>query len=284
MILRPPVKPPAPYFKSGAELEVLHWLKGGRLHHAVIFTGQTAERRRQLTVEMAKVLFCESQKSGMPCEKCTICYRLKNGMHPDLVIFDSKPTDFIRIEQVRQFCGELDIGQTEAPFKIGVLDNADRMNVAAANAFLKTLEEPRENRLLWLLASQPNSMLATIRSRCLEMSLGTSVVSALPSSDDTEIAAAFGEWARHGRIPEALSEVEKDREKGVRWVSFIQTQLRNAAVDKENADSFFKQWSQYELIYKFEKAVELESRLRSQANYALMFEVFFRSELQGERT
>lgn len=269
-------------FQTSAEIELLHWVKGGRLHHAVILSGQSPERRRQLAVEMAKVLFCETPKQGLACEKCSSCYRVKNNSHPDLVIFDSKPTDFIRIEQVREFCAELDIGQTEARYKIGVLDNADRMNVAAANAFLKTLEEPREGRLLWLLASQPNAMLATIRSRCLEMSLGATV--AAPAAEDTEIATAFKEWARAGKLPEALSEADKDREAGLRWVNFLQTQLRNATVDKKLADPFFAQWSPYALLQKFEKAVELEGRLRSQANYALMLEVFFRSELKGDRT
>ena len=123
-------------------------------------------------------------------------------------------------------------------------------------------------------------MLATIRSRCLEMSLGASVVT--PVAEDTELVTAFKEWAEAGQVPEALSEADKDREKGMRWVTFIQTQLRNAMVDKKLADPFFAQWGLYALLQKFEKAVELEGRLRSQANYALMLEVFFRSELLPE--
>ncbi len=284
-----PLPPNSDFFKSDAEKRLLEWLGGARLHHAVILSGLTPERRRQMAVEMAKVLFCQSPlATGAGCQKCSACLRLQQGGHPDLVIFDSKATDYIRIEQIRQFCGELDIGQTESHFKIGVLDNADRMNPAAANAFLKTLEEPREGRLLWLLASQPNAMLPTIRSRCLEMSLGASTFEVKDKAEDQAMADAFLEWTTQRKIPSLFSEVEKDREKGLKWAWFFQSQLRNAVVVEpskiELADKnrgFFKQWSPYELMVKFEKAVELEGRLRSQANYALMLEVFLRSELSG---
>jgi hypothetical protein len=164
-----------------------------------------------------------------------------------------------------------------------VLDNADRLNASAANAFLKTLEEPKEGRLIWLLAEQPNAMLPTIRSRCLELSLGASHEVA-DGNAYSEEQAAFQDWAKAYALPATLSETEKDREKALRWVGFLQTQVRNAAFDKTKADPFFSRFNHYDLIHKFEKLLELEARLRSQANYALMLEIFFKTELRGEAT
>ena len=264
-----------------AERRIREWLQGTRLHHAVILSGGHDERRKELALEMAKSLFCEKRKiEPLGCNKCSACLRLTGGNHPDYVFFDSKATDIIRIEQIRQFCGEMEIAPVNAPYKIGVLHHADRMNPSAANAFLKTLEEPGEQRLLWLLAAQPNAFLPTIRSRCLEMSIGPVSEEVGAAESVAELAEAFSEWADHGRMPEALHDVEKDREKGIAWVRYLQTELRNAAVTgKSNHPKFFSRWPAYDLTNKFEKAVELEGRLRSQANYALMIEVFFRTEL-----
>ena len=264
-----------------AERRIREWLHGTRLHHAVILSGGHADRRKELALEMAKSLFCDKRKiEPLGCGKCSACLRLTGGNHPDFVFFDSKPTDIIRIEQIRQFCGEMQIAPVNAPYKIGVLHHADRMNPSAANAFLKTLEEPGEQRLLWLLAAQPNAFLATIRSRCLEMSIGPVSEEVGAAESVTELTEAFKEWADHGRMPEAIHDVEKDREKGIAWVRYLQTELRNAAVTgRSNHPKFFSRWPAYDLTKKFEKAVELEGRLRSQANYALMLEVFFRAEL-----
>ncbi len=273
--------PTAPAGDPEAERRIREWLHGERLHHAVILSGGHADRRKALALEMAQSLFCDNRKvrpSG--CGKCSACARLISGNHPDYVFFDSKPTDFIRIEAMREFCGDMAVPPINAPYKIGVLRHADRMNPSAANAFLKTLEEPGERRLLWLLAAQPNAFLATIRSRCLEMTIGPVSEEVGATEAQGDLSASFAEWADAGRIPEALSEVEKDREKGIAWVRYLQTELRNAAVSgKSNHQKFFSRWSGYELTTKFEKAVELEGRLRSQANYALMLEVFFKAEL-----
>jgi len=266
---------------DNAERSLREYLHGQRLHHALILSGGNPDRRKELAVEMAKSLFCEKRKTDPAgCGKCSACSRVTNGAHPDLVVFDSKPTDVIKIEQIRQFCTEMEIGATSARYKIGILNNADRMNVPAANAFLKTLEEPGENRLLWLLASQPNAFLPTIRSRCLEMSLGPSLENAEEATAESELAREFSMWTESGKVPAGLSEVEKDREKGVAWVRYLQTELRNAAVGVGgHHQKFFSRWEPYDLIQKFDKAVELEGRLRSQANYALMLELFIRSEL-----
>ncbi len=91
----------------------------------------------------------------------------------------------ISVEQMRQLEGQLQMRAAEAGMKVGVIVDADRMLPAAANAFLKTLEEPPANSLLLLLTTQPESLLDTIISRCIEIPLKESV---RPKLSEREVA------------------------------------------------------------------------------------------------
>jgi DNA polymerase-3 subunit delta' len=79
----------------------------------------------------------------------------------------------IRIEQVRDLCAELALTSHQGGYKVGILSPADSMNRFAANALLKTLEEPAKNTLLILVASQPSRLPATIMSRCQRINIRT---------------------------------------------------------------------------------------------------------------
>jgi len=96
--------------------------------------------------------------------------RVANNQHPDLIrvhpVDDSKQ---IRIEQVRELAAELALTSHQGGYKVGILSPADTMNRFAANALLKTLEEPPPRTLLILVATQPSRLPATILSRCQKL-------------------------------------------------------------------------------------------------------------------
>ncbi len=104
---------------------------------------------------------------GGPCGECASCRRASEGRHPDLLtvrpIDDSQQ---IRIEQVRELCAELALTSHQGGYKVAILDPADTLNRFAANALLKTLEEPPPRTLLALVAAQPSRLPATLTSRC----------------------------------------------------------------------------------------------------------------------
>ena len=109
----------------------------------------------------------------VPCGQCSQCRRIADGIHPDVRIIGVGTGDEeganrrdIRIEQVREIESFLNLTPYEGACKVVIVDGAELMNTAAANALLKTLEEPPPDSLLLLLTANEDALLPTIRSRC----------------------------------------------------------------------------------------------------------------------
>src|SRR5210317_241190 len=137
-------------------------LASGRLAHAYLFAGPDGIGKRLMAMALARAIVCEEQRG---CGNCLACRKIDHQNHPDLHILEPDGKA-IKIEQIRAFQRELNLKPLEAPRKICMIEQADTMTVGAANALLKTLEEPRGDTLLVLLSAQPNRLLQTIRSRC----------------------------------------------------------------------------------------------------------------------
>jgi DNA polymerase-3 subunit delta' len=152
----------------------------GRLGHAYLFHGADLEQLENVARALAKTLNCEKPKrrpeNEQPvdcCDACPSCQRIDNDNHPDITwLRPESKLRVIKIEQIRELLQLVYLKPTIAPVKVAVLVAADRLNVQAANAFLKTLEEPPEDSVLILLTTEPQRILDTIRSRCLRLSFG----------------------------------------------------------------------------------------------------------------
>ncbi|MGO9477557.1 MAG: ATP-binding protein, partial [Limisphaerales bacterium] len=104
------------------------------------------------------------------CDECSTCRKIENETHAD--IHWARPESksrIITVEQMRELMHEIQLKPTEAGYKVAVIAAADRLNVQAANAFLKTLEEPPARSVLILLSTEPQRILETILSRCLRL-------------------------------------------------------------------------------------------------------------------
>ncbi|MDY0268024.1 DNA polymerase III subunit delta' [Trichloromonas sp.] len=137
-------------------------LAHGRLAHAYLFEGPEGVGKRLMATALVRALFCAE---GTGCGRCPACRKIDHHNHPDLHILEADGQT-IKIEQVRALQKELTFRPLEGPRKVCLIDGAERMNAAAANSLLKTLEEPSGDALLILLSSRPESILSTIRSRC----------------------------------------------------------------------------------------------------------------------
>lgn len=140
----------------------------GRLPHALLFYGVEGVGKRLFARRFSQSLLCShTDAGGEPCGSCHACQVYSAGNHPDFHWLEPEETGkAIRIDAVRELCRELALTPQFGHNKIAVIAPADRLNSAAANALLKTLEEPPDNTLLILVSSRPGYLPATIRSRC----------------------------------------------------------------------------------------------------------------------
>lgn len=143
-----------------------------RVAHAYLFHGPDRIGKRLLALRFMQTMVCEDpMPPGEPdaCGRCRSCYQFDQGTHPDLSLIRPDPeqsTPQIKIEDIRELESRLIYRPLIAPRKFCLIDDADTMNLSAANALLKTLEEPPGHGLLILVSSRPYSMPVTIRSRC----------------------------------------------------------------------------------------------------------------------
>ncbi len=147
-------------------------LQNGSLAHAYLFYGQESIGKKLIAFELAKTLNCNSLFDGEACNECSSCKKIENKTHPDFFYIEptkSKPTAreaMIKIEVIRELQRKLGFQPYEGKAKVAVIDDAELMNVEAANSFLKTLEEPPGATILILISSHPFKLLPTLLSRC----------------------------------------------------------------------------------------------------------------------
>ena len=150
-------------------------LARGRLGHAYLFSGDALDDLETLARTLAKTLNCHNpvKTAGVAtdcCDECLSCRKISEDIHAD--VHWARPESksrVITIDQTRELMREIQLKPAEAMFKVAVISGADRLNAQAANAFLKTLEEPPQKSVLILLSTEPSRILETILSRCLRL-------------------------------------------------------------------------------------------------------------------
>ena len=147
-----------------------------RWPHALLLTGREGIGKRTFALALARSLLCEDAAAdGLACGVCASCRYVQAGQHPDLRLVEpieidddnvASPSLWITIAHVRALIDWAQLTSHRHVAKVAVIVPAERMNVAAANAMLKTLEEPPPGTYLILVAHQPGRLPATVRSRC----------------------------------------------------------------------------------------------------------------------
>jgi DNA polymerase III subunit delta' len=162
-----------------AHLRALH--EAERLGHAWLFTGHAGTGKLALATSFAQYLFCVAPKAGKACGTCADCLLFAVDArsdthsdlrgHPDFRVVQPEKA-LIKVEQVRDTIEFAQNTSRRGGMKVLVFEPAEAMNLNAANALLKLLEEPPQRTLLLLISHQPGLLLATIRSRCQVLRCG----------------------------------------------------------------------------------------------------------------
>ncbi len=161
-------------------------LTRGRLGHAYLFTGHQIAPLEILAATLSKTLNCQNpvRKGGAAvdcCDQCVVCRKIDHGNHADIHwVRPEMKSRIVSVDQMRELMRQIQLKPTEAQHKTGIIVGADRMGPQAANAFLKTLEEPPPNSILILLTTEPQRLLETVVSRCLRLNFGGEALGQLP--------------------------------------------------------------------------------------------------------
>lgn len=153
-----------------------HAMSTGQLGHANLFSGRQGSGNEEFAHDFAKLLLCEQRTSAAPneapsslqaCNECRGCQLTNAGNHPDLLhVCPEEEGKGIGVDQIRALSGFYSLKSHYAGNKIAIVSPADAMNRAAANAILKTLEEPPEQAFLMLVTDRFDAIPMTVRSRC----------------------------------------------------------------------------------------------------------------------
>lgn len=140
----------------------------GKVRHAYLVTGPQGVGRRTLAIRLAKAINCLNPPApGEFCGSCNACTRLEQMQHPDLSVVQSEPgSGTLKVDQVRELQRSLSLAAYEARYRVATILRFEEANPNAANALLKTLEEPSPRVVLVLTAESAESLLPTIVSRC----------------------------------------------------------------------------------------------------------------------
>lgn len=145
-------------------------LRARSIHHAYLFVGPEGVGKCFVAHQFAQGLLCErGGELGQSCHLCPACHPFEHGgIHPDLAVLRREREDeTISVESVRSFSERLSLHPLGRSRNVGVIEDAERLTIQAANALLKLLEEPRGETTIILTARDERSLPATVRSRCL---------------------------------------------------------------------------------------------------------------------
>ncbi|WP_020484925.1 DNA polymerase III subunit delta' [Methylomonas sp. MK1] len=154
------------------------YIQQQRIPQALLFSGAAGQGRRHLADYYAQTLLCHAPLSNASaCGHCVGCKLFAAQTHPDfLTIEPDEPGKAIGIDKIRQLIVKLALKpQYDDAYRVVIIQPADALNTASANAFLKCLEEPTERTCLLLISEQPSRLPATIRSRCQKIDCVTPV-------------------------------------------------------------------------------------------------------------
>lgn len=151
------------YFKNAVTMD--------KVSHAYILNGADKSGKMMLAEAFAATLQCE-KKGAQPCMECHSCKQAENHNQPDIIYVTHDKPNTLGVEDIRRQINEdIALKPYSSPYKIYIVDEAEKMNMQAQNALLKTIEEPPAYAVLLLLTNNADSFLPTILSRCVRLNI-----------------------------------------------------------------------------------------------------------------
>ena len=146
-------------------------IKTDKVSHAYILDGPDMSGKKMIADAFSMTLECE-KKGTEPCMECHSCKQALGKNQPDIIYLQHEKTNTISVDDIRsQINNDIGVKPYSSPYKVYIVDEAEKMNVQAQNALLKTIEEPPAYAVILLLTNNAEIFLPTILSRCVRLSL-----------------------------------------------------------------------------------------------------------------
>ncbi|MFC1679184.1 ATP-binding protein [Elusimicrobiota bacterium] len=200
---------------------------------ALVFSGSKGVGKATCAVRFAKALNCDNHKDDC-CDLCQPCSAVDKGISPDMHLVDAAyqagllegdpaKQRSIRVDTVRHVIGDLEMRSLTGRWKAAIVDQAHTLVIAAANAMLKSLEEPPPRTVWILVTDRPNELLPTIRSRCQTLPFSPLapelIVSALIERGVPRAEAETAAPLAEGSLGRALEILEQDQPHPSEWIA-----------------------------------------------------------------
>jgi len=166
-------------------------LKNGHISHFYLISGPEGSGRHTLARLLAAAALCKGE--GAPCMQCSACRKVMEDNHPDFITVDDPEKKTVPVDLIRQARADIYVQPNEADRKIYLFPRGQDMGIPSQNALLKVLEEPPKYGVFLLITDNPERLLPTVRSRCVEL--------ALSPLTDGELRSAL-----QGQFPKASQE------------------------------------------------------------------------------
>ena len=222
-----------------------HSYQHNRLHHALLFGSAQGLGVEQLVQHLAQAMLCTAPGDQGACQQCKGCQLYRAQTHPDLYWLEPEKTGApIRIDAIRQIIAPINECAHQGGAKVIVLQQAGRLNLNAANALLKVLEEPAPNTYFFLLDEQITQLLPTLRSRCRQQVIKrpdeAQICAWLQTQFQAEVSLLRRAVARTGGLP--LRALVAISEQGLAWQQHWQQGLIQLLQGQCSAVELAAQW------------------------------------------
>ncbi len=251
----------------------IKWLRTAvetsHLGHAYLFHGEPAIGKRHTAMALTQFLLCDHPQGGSTpdaCGTCRACHQVEQGIHPDYLMIQpedgQKQNPKIKIDQIRAIEHLVIYRPLIGSHKVCLIDDADTMTPEAANALLKTLEDPPEHCLFLLITSRPEHLLPTIHSRCIALRFAPLPINhideflkqqATMDSRDARLVSTFSE----GRLGQALHLDPEELKVKLRqyWALLFGEHLTSTTQVFDMSETLVKSNQVAEAIYWFQQGL-----------------------------
>ena len=249
----------------------------GRVAHSYLLCGPAGSGKHMLTRILSAAMQCEGRSGKIPCGVCSGCRKALEGVHPDIITVDDPDHKAMTVDPIRAARSDMFIRPNEGKRKIYIIPRGQDMNESAQNALLKTIEEPPAYAVVMLLADNPDALLPTISSRCVQLNLkpvGDQLVKDYLMNEmhvpdyqaEVDASLAQGNIGKAERIARS-PEYEETLENALRMAKYADSMplyeivetIKKLTAEKDNIDDYFdifSLWFRDVLLFKATKEVD----------------------------